>query len=41
MHSSRLKFDGRDLGEGATVKFEIKLNAKQGQLDYAINAVLN
>jgi len=41
MHSSKLKFDGRDLIQGATVKFEVRMNEKQGKHDEAINVILN
>ena len=41
MHSLKLKFDGRDLIQGVTVKFEVRMNEKQGKHDEAINVILN
>ena len=41
MHSSKLKFDGQDLIQDATVKFKVRMNEKQGKHDEAINVILN
>ena len=41
VHSSKLCFDGRDLLEGATVKFEVRTNGRQDLCDKAIKVELN